>query len=351
MLSHRSLMPVRLAATLVVLAACTGSGSGAPGFTGADASSPAPAEAPAVTEASSGPEEAPSPPPGPPAGPPLPEAAPCGQPPDGMSCVPGGWYLRGVEEPLHACDQSEQPESGDIGAHPAARVWVDTFYLDRTEVTYEAYQRCVREGQCPAARPLYRDYDAPTQPMTGMSWFDAVAFCAYRGGRLPTEAEFEAASRGPDGELYPWGNEPATCERAIIEDERGRACGVPKRGSHADTGRIWEVASRPPGRYGLYDMVGNAEEWVADWWSPSYGECGEACSGRNPRGPCDGAASCDGYRRRVVRGGSWYWSAEHATGVHRRPYRPSNEPPHHFGFRCAVEITEPAALPRPESPR
>ncbi len=288
---------------------------------------------------------------GPMLGPEAPQAEACGTPPDGMVCVPGGWFLRGVQEPLHSCAQSDQPASGDIGAHPVDRVWVDTFYLDTTEVTFEAYQACVRRGACSPARPLYRDYDAPTQPMTGMSWFDAVAYCEARGGRLPTEAEFERASRGPDGALHPWGNEPATCEHAIIEDDSGRACGVPKRGSQPETGRIWEVASRPAGFYGLYDMVGNAEEWVADWWSPSYAACGADCVGENPRGPCGGASPCADHRRRVLRGGSWYWGAEHATAVHRRPYRPSNRPAHHFGFRCAVALTDPAARPLRESPR
>ena len=263
---------------------------------------------------------------------------PCAAAPEGMTCVPGGWFTRGVDAPLHVCDQSDQGEGGDIGAHPAARIWLDSFYIGRTEVTHEAYQACVGRGACPAVRPLYRDYDAPTQPMTGMSWFDADAYCRAQGMLLPSEAQFEAESRGPNGDLYPWGDEPASCATAIVMDERGRACGVPKRGSSPETGRIWEVGSRPAGRYGLFDMVGNAEEWVADWWSPSYGACGDACTGVDPRGPCGGASPCEGFRYRVVRGGSWYWPAEHATGIHRRRYPPSNTPAHHFGFRCAVTV-------------
>jgi formylglycine-generating enzyme required for sulfatase activity len=274
---------------------------------------------------------------------------PCAAPPEGMACVPGGWFTRGVPEPLHVCDQSDQGEGGDIGAHPEARVWLDSFFIHQTEVTHAAYQQCAASGGCPPARPLYRDYDAPTQPMTGMSWFDADAYCRAQGMRLPSEAQFEAASRGPNGELYPWGDAPATCDRAIIMDERGRACGVPKRGSSPETGRIWEVGSRPAGRYGLYDMVGNAEEWVADWWTPSYGACGEACEGIDPRGPCAGEAPCEGHRYRVVRGGSWYWPVVHATGIHRRRYAPANQPAHHFGFRCAVTVRAYQAPEPPES--
>ena len=283
-----------------------------------------------------------------PEGAPPPEGqslTPCGTPPEGMSCVPGGWFERGLTADPHACDQADQPRDGRSSIVPNAQVWLDSFYIDQTEVTNEAYQACVGARECDAAGPLYRDYDAPRQPMTGMDWFQARQFCTSRGLRLPTDAEFELASRGPNGELYPWGTEPPTCERAIIQDETGRACGVPKRGSSPETGRIFEVASRPAGRYGLYDMVGNAEEWVNDWWSEDYEACGEACAGANPRGPCDGADECRGHRYRSIRGGSWYWPAEHAHGAHRRRYEPDNDPPHHFGFRCAIPVVQ-----MPDSP-
>lgn len=265
-------------------------------------------------------------------------ARPCGELPMGMACVPGGDFWIGADGDEHDCDQPEALRDANAGTGPRHHVWLETFYIDITEVTHEAYQECARSRECEAARPLYRDYNAPTQPMTGMNWFQAQAYCEYRGGRLPTEAEFEAASGGPDGELTPFGNEPVTCENAIIMDERGRACGVPKRGQHPETGRIFEVASRPAGRYGLHDMVGNAEEWVLDWWAPDYGTCGDECLSDAPRGPCAAATSCDGYRRRVVRGGSWYWPANHATSRHRRRYEPDNQPPHHFGFRCVVPL-------------
>ena len=265
---------------------------------------------------------------------------PCTPTPEGMACVPGGWFTRGLDQDPHECDQADQPRDGRSSVVPAAEIWVDAFFIDVTEVTNEAYRACVAAGECEAAGPLYRDYDAPTQPITGMDWFQARQFCLSRGARLPTDAEFELASRGPDGELYPWGTEPPTCERAVIQDEAGRACGVPKRGSSPETGRIFEVASKPAGRYGLYDMVGNAEEWVNDWWSTDYAECGAACLGADPMGPCGGADECAGHRYRSIRGGSWYWGAEHAHGAHRRRYEPDNDPPHHFGFRCAVPVRE-----------
>jgi len=95
------------------------------------------------------------------------------------------------------------------------------------------------------------------------------------------------------------------------------------------------VGSRPAGRYGLFDMAGNAQEWVSDWFVASLERCGAACTGTNPRGPCQGAASCSVSKQKLVKGGSWFWGPKSALAAVRRPYDPKNDPPHHFGFRCA----------------
>ncbi len=271
----------------------------------------------------------------------------CGEVPDGMQCVPGGWFLRGVPEDSHDCDQPGQPKGDAPTTTPQERVWVSTFFMDETEVTNAAYESCVAAGDCPKAGPQYRDFDGAEQAITGVSWFDARAYCASLGKRLPTEAEFEKAARGPNGEAGPFGDVEADCEVAIVKDERGRSCGVRRDGPTPLTGRVMEVKSRPPGRYGLYDIVGNAEEWVADWMSRDWEACGEDCRGVDPKGPCGGADECEGYRNRAVRGGSWYWPASHATGYHRRPHIPSNALFHHFGFRCAKSTSSASA----EAPR
>lgn len=263
----------------------------------------------------------------------------CPQAPDGMACVPGATFERGRTDDDHACDQDHQPEDRKSAATPAARVRVDSFFMDLTEVTVEAYTACVRAGRCPNSGPVYADYRAPRQPITGVPWFDARDFCAWQGKRLPTEAEWELAARGPDAEVYPWGDAPADCDRAVVMDARGRSCGeIKRRGKNPEKGRVLEVGSRPAGRYGLFDMMGNAEEWVADWWTPSWDACGEACLNDNPKGPCEGADACPGHEFKSVRGGSWYWPAEHATGYHRRRHHPNNTPFHHFGFRCAKSL-------------
>jgi len=263
-------------------------------------------------------------------------ADPCTDTPDDMGCVPAGWFIRGVDHDDHRCNQYGAPHDRASSSVPSARVYVDTFYMDKYEVTNGDWRACADAGKCPDVHPKYFDFRAPKQPITGVSWYQARAYCRAQGKRLPTEAEFEKAARGPHGDKYPWGNDPVTCEHAVIKDERGRACGKKKRrGEKPETGRVWPIGSKPPGRYGLYDIVGNAEEWVADWWSRDWKACGEACRGKNPRGPCDGTDDCPGHPYKVVRGGSWYWGPGHATGYHRRRHHPDNHPYHHFGFRCA----------------
>lgn len=263
-------------------------------------------------------------------------AAFCGPQIEGVTCIRGGWFERGVDINSDGCHQMGDPADAELSATPAGRIWVDTFYIDQKEVTNADYAGCVQDGVCRDVSALYRDFDRDAQPHTGGSWFDAMAFCQWRGMTLPTEAQFELAARGKNGTRTPFGNDLVTCDNAVIENKDGRSCGVTKRGSHPEKGRVFEVASRPAGHFGIYDLVGNAEEWVLDWWTPSWEACGDSCAGLNPRGPCDGARDCDGHRFRAVRGGSWYWGPECATGYHRRRYQPSNDPPHHFGFRCAV---------------
>lgn len=252
---------------------------------------------------------------------------PCGEGPADMACIAGGPFIRGSDE-------------GPENTRPRADIWVQTFWMDRNEVTYAQYKACEKTGECPHSGPQYVDFDRPQQPINGIQWFHARDYCEAQGKRLPTEAEWEKAARGTDGRLYPWGDERATCEHAIIMGAEGRGCGLKKAGDKPDTGRPWEVGSRAPNQFGLYDMAGNSWEWVADWYTRSYAECGEACQGLDPKGPCDGAEECPGYKHKIVRGGSWYWNADYATTIYRRAHVPQNQPFHHFGFRCAADLEQ-----------
>ena len=252
-----------------------------------------------------------------------------------MACIEGGPFVRGTDD-------------GPNNTRPAMTIALQTFYMDVYEVTYAQYKACEKledkDRRCPRSGPQYTDFNHPDMPIQGVSWFDAKAYCEAQGKRLPTEAQWEKAARGPDGLLHPWGDEQATCEHAIIKDARGRSCGLKKAISKPETGRPWDVGSRPAGVYGLHDMVGNSWEWVADWYAKSYDKCGDDCAGVDPKGPCDGADKCPGHWLKIVRGGSWYWDHTRATSVWRRTHRPSNEPFHHFGFRCAATVEDASAL-------
>ena len=245
--------------------------------------------------------------------------------PEKMSCVPGGRFIVG----------SNSSKWRD--ENPAHEVVLSTFLIDQFEVTTREYQNCVKRRACTPAVSNYRQMRGLNQPQLKVSWYQAREYCQKHGKRLPTEAEFEAASRGPGGEMYPWGNEKADCERAVIFSGPGRGC----TSAFQDQGNTAAVGSRKAGRYGLYDMAGNAHEWVSDWYERDYKKCAENCFGRDPQGPCQGEDNCPGYEKRSVKGGSWYWSHEWARASKRRAYHPSNQPPHHFGFRCAKTVGEP----------
>lgn len=259
--------------------------------------------------------------------------ASCEKPPPKMACIPGGTFLRGSN-------------TGPKNERPQAMIRLHTFYMDKYEVTVAEYEACVKAGKCDKQKTWYRDYSRPKQPKVGVSWHAAVKYCQAMGKHLPTEAQWEKAARGTDGRKYSWGNERCSCKRAVIQDHRGRSCGVKKlKGTHPEKGRTLVVGSRPPGMYGLYDMTGNSWEWVYDWYSSSYKSCGKDCLGVDPKGPCGGAEPCKRHGLKIVRGGSWYWPCSYATTTYRRHHVPKNRPYHHFGFRCAASVSEAAKLP------
>lgn len=237
-----------------------------------------------------------------------------------MVCIPGGSFLRG--------------EARDASASPQEGVTVSTFLMDTHEVSQGAWRECVEAGACPAAR-RFVGYMSADQPAVAMRWQDAVAYCAWRGGRLPTEAEWERAASGPDDTRFPWGDARGRgCEQAIVHTDAGHGCG---------RGTTWPVGSRPAYGYGLHDMAGNVWEWVQDAYTPCYRgcerECGDACAGVDPRGPCGGAVDCPEARgMRVVRGGSWWHELRRASVTERRGVPAANPNPHRFGFRCARSV-------------
>jgi formylglycine-generating enzyme required for sulfatase activity len=192
-----------------------------------------------------------------------------------MLPIPGGEFLMGQAD-------------GRDEERPVHRVRVAPFRLGRCQVTnaeYDAFRHATGRPATPfRMQPEFAD---AAQPVVGVSWFDAVAYCDWLSRelgepfRLPTEAEWECAARaGLDQCLYPWGNQPVL-ERAHYQTRWARA---PE-----------PVATSAPNAFGLYDMCENVHEWCADWYDPAYYAVSPI---ENPQGPPSGV-------RRASRGGAW----------------------------------------------
>ncbi|MBI2372119.1 MAG: SUMF1/EgtB/PvdO family nonheme iron enzyme [Deltaproteobacteria bacterium] len=194
---------------------------------------------------------------------------------------------------------------------PRHRVTLSAFYLDRYEVTNAQYGR-FREATGREAPAFWSDsrFNAPTQPVVGVSWHDAQAYCRWAGKRLPPEAEWEKAARGTDERQFPWGNawEPA---RVNAEGKLGKPAPV---GSYPD-------GVSP---YGVHDLAGNVWEWVADWHDATYYPRSPQ---RNPQGPEQG-------QQKVLRGGSWLGHPFFLRTTVRSRFAPEGRT-QYLGFRCA----------------
>ena len=187
---------------------------------------------------------------------------------------------------------SNDPE-GFSDEQPVHTVYVDAFYMDKYEVTVGQYKQFVRATGHRDLSDWVSTYSLTDRhPVVGVSWYDAMAYAAWAGKRLPTEAEWEKAARGGlAGQKYPWGN---------TIDSR-------KANYNRNIGKTTSVGSYSPNAYGLYDMAGNVWEWCLDAYDANFY--------RNPvhRNPIAGAASIsdviNNYTNvkssRVLRGGSW----------------------------------------------
>ena len=267
-------------------------------------------------------------------------------PSDAMALVPAGEFLMG--NPVGS--------DGLPDEQPQRLVYTATFWIDRYEVTNDTYARFVQVTghRAPAhlnpASTLW-EKNAPipgigSHPVVNVSWEDAVAYCTWMGKRLPTEAEWEKGARGTDGRQYPWGNEWDFMKANSASYWAGRTIAFQ---SGADWDAFWikgegakisrekgirgevltmPVASFPEGvsLYGLYDMAGNAAEWVQDWYNPNY--YSEAPLS-DPQGPPHGAV-------KAMRGGSWLKPAI-SLRTTDRDWGTMDSRPSGTGFRCAKD--------------
>jgi sulfatase modifying factor 1 len=233
--------------------------------------------------------------------------------------VPSGVFVRGDND-------------GPLDSRPRRRHVLPEFWMDRHEVTNAHYALFVEatghappshwpEGGVPA--------EQASQPVVNVSWRDASEFARWAGKRLPTEAEWEKAARGTDGNRYPWGSR-FSAELCNTREGEVRA--------------VAPVGSYPGGAspYGAGEMAGNVREWTADFYDGRYYL---SAPERDPNGPRSGTS-------RVVRGGSWRLSREWALTFARGRLHP-DERQSDLGFRCASDkgpapLGDPAATPPTE---
>jgi len=218
----------------------------------------------------------------------------------------------GAVEPREVLVPAGSYSMGDSKGNdnPVHTVYVDAFWVDTHEVTNGQYREFV-EATHHAPPALWDDPRASSdlQPVAGVTWDDARAYCSWAGKRLPSEAEWERAARGDQSRLYPWGD-------AFVAGHANTA--------HARRRQSVAVGSYPAGKspFGLYDMCGNVWEWCSDWYAKGYYVTSPA---RNPTGPAEG-------KERVIRGGAYSSSEAHLA--YRRKIRP-DKTYRSLGFRCA----------------
>jgi eukaryotic-like serine/threonine-protein kinase len=227
--------------------------------------------------------------------------------------------------------KAEDPQALDEEL-PQHIVYLDTYWIDQSEVTNSQYAVCVADGgACTQPKEkfsltrssYYDDAQYANYPVIFISWGQAAAYCAWAGRRLPTEAEWEKAARGPTGRIYPWGN--------TFDGTRANYCDVNCNNGwkdpHFDDGYIdtAPVGDYPDGAsvYGAFDMAGNVYEWVADWYEP-YSRNKQV----NPTGPAAG-------QEHIIRGGSWGDDSAHIRAAVRSHINTPDYWMNFIGFRCA----------------
>jgi formylglycine-generating enzyme required for sulfatase activity len=266
--------------------------------------------------------------------------------PTDMVLIPPGEFTMGTPD----------GSDGLPDERPERRVFLSGYLLDRFEVTNHAYLVFVQAtGHRPPANAsqtatLWKNSlpipGIENHPVVNVSWEDADVYCRWAGKRLPTEAEWEKAARGTDGRRYPWGN---TWDLMMANSASYWAQRTIEFSNGADWDAFWgkgdgarlakekglqgEVLTMPVGSfpqaaslYGVFDMAGNAAEWVQDWYDPNYYRTAPLT---DPSGPSRGAI-------KGMRGGSWLKPAV-SLRVSDRDWGTMDSRPSGTGFRCAVD--------------
>jgi formylglycine-generating enzyme required for sulfatase activity len=235
-----------------------------------------------------------------------------------MVLIPEGFFTMGAND-------------GSGNERPEHKVWLGGYLIDQFEVPISRYAKFLEATK--HSPPPTWDEDAVAsagnRPAVGLNWSDADAYCKWAGKRLPTEAEWEKAARGTDGRRYPWGHmqpfvDIANYNRGAWVSDAVTLAAVDSGVEGMSVRHGTKEGGRSP--YGVYNMAGNAAEWVADRYDREYYAKSPE---RNPKGPASG-------EKHVIRGGSW---ADLPVDV-RATARVSAEPDFQdrtLGVRCAMD--------------
>lgn len=309
--------------------------------------------------------------------------------PSNMVWIPGGEFSMGAAEPT-GMDHNHAGMLATQDSRPVHRVFVDGFWMDRTEVSNAEFARFVASTGyvtvaerkpsakdfpdaspemlvpgsvvfSPPSRPVplddhlqwwvwvkganWRHPEGPNSsiqgrenhPVVHVAYEDAEAYARWAGKRLPTEAEWEFAARGGlTGKVYPWGDEFMQNGRFMTNSFQGH---FPDRNSRSDGyTSTAPVAQFPANNYGLYDVAGNVWEWVSDWYRPDYyAQLAKNGVARNPQGPQNSFDPDNpGQLMRVHRGGSFLctdqYCARYMVGTRGKGEVATGT--NHLGFRC-----------------
>lgn len=210
--------------------------------------------------------------------------------------------------------------SGPSNTQPELRIELKPFYMDVTEVTvgqYEKFLEATKNDRRVHVRIQSVDEKLPKDmPMTGLPWSDAVAYLKWVGKTLPSETQWEKASRGEQAFRHPWGNADAIWSRKRTLEQ------------------ISPVRQYPNDRspYGIFDLAGNAREWCADWYRPTA--FAEVKAKEKTLADWEGPKSAQPELTRVVKGNGPDWNLWHRSGVAMRVEDPT------IGFRGVLTVTQ-----------
>ena len=324
------------------------------------------------------------------------KASPPGPAPDGMVWIPGGRFSMGAANP-YGNDRNDVGMQATHDSRPIHPVYVDGFWMDKTEVTNKQFARFIEEtGYITVAERKPRPEDFPGAPpenlvagsvvftppnqpvplnnhfqwwsyVKGANWRqpygpssnlegradypvvhiayeDAEAYARWAGKRLPTEAEWEFAARGGlSGKIYPWGNSFHKNGKWMANVHQGQ---FPNQDTAEDQYLgISPVAQFPPNDYGIYDVAGNVWEWTSDWYRPDY-YARLALTGEiayNPQGPETSYDPVEpNQKKRVHRGGSFLCTNQYCSRymVGTRGKGEISTGTNHLGFRCVIPVKQ-----------